>query len=224
MKKLENSGVKNNFMCDADEKSAYVKEELRTRREFCKEAVATTIACSIARISSADEDSHRKRAGRNRTVTISKEEIEGLDKRIVSAIELKSNYTDNSVINGDLFDCIDFIPNEYYDLIIIDPPYNLDKNFHGNKFQGMDDSAYEEYLRSWFYKVCDKLKPNGTLYMCGDWKCTSSMQRVISEKLTVLNRITWQREKGRGAKSNWKNGMEDIWFAVGCNEIFMQHQ
>jgi site-specific DNA-methyltransferase (adenine-specific) len=50
--------------------------------------------------------------------------------------------------------------------------------------------------------------------MCGDWKCTSSMQRVISEKLTVLNRITWQREKGRGSKSNWKNGMEDIWFAV----------
>ena len=29
-----------------------------------------------------------------------------------------------------------------------------------------------------------------------------------------MNRITWQREKGRGAKSNWKNGMEDIWFAV----------
>ncbi len=29
-----------------------------------------------------------------------------------------------------------------------------------------------------------------------------------------MNRITWQREKGRGAKANWKNGMEDIWFAV----------
>ena len=40
------------------------------------------------------------------------------------------------------------------------------------------------------------------------------MQRVIEEKLTVVNRISWQREKGRGAKSNWKNGMEDIWFAV----------
>ena len=50
--------------------------------------------------------------------------------------------------------------------------------------------------------------------MCGDWKCTSSMQRVIKEKLTIINRITWQREKGRGAKSNWKNAMEDIWFAV----------
>ena len=78
----------------------------------------------------------------------------------------------------------------------------------------MKSDTYEGYLRSWFYKVCDKLAPNGTLYMCGDWKCTSSMQRVIEERLTVINRITWQREKGRGAKSNWKNAMEDIWFAV----------
>lgn len=78
----------------------------------------------------------------------------------------------------------------------------------------MKSDAYEDYLRSWFYKVCEKLAPNGTLYVCGDWKCSSSMQRVIEEHLTVINRITWQREKGRGAKSNWKNAMEDIWFAV----------
>ena len=32
--------------------------------------------------------------------------------------------------------------------------------------------------------------------------------------MTVINRITWQREKGRGAKTNWKNAMEDILFAV----------
>ncbi len=90
----------------------------------------------------------------------------------------------------------------------------MDKDFHGRKFSSMESNVYEDYLRSWFNKVCDKLASNGTLYMCGDWKCTSSMQRVIEERLTVINRITWQREKGRGAKSNWKNSMEDIWFAV----------
>jgi site-specific DNA-methyltransferase (adenine-specific) len=36
----------------------------------------------------------------------------------------------------------------------------------------------------------------------------------MEENLTVLNRITWQREKGRGAQHNWKNAMEDIWFGV----------
>jgi site-specific DNA-methyltransferase (adenine-specific) len=58
------------------------------------------------------------------------------------------------------------------------------------------------------------LKDNGSLYLCGDWKSTSALQQVMEENLTVLNRITWQREKGRGALRNWKNGMEDIWFGV----------
>ena len=69
-------------------------------------------------------------------------------------------------------------------------------------------------LKAGFFLVYKKLKNNVSLYMCGDWKCTSSLQRVIEKELTILNRITWQREKGRGAKQNWKNSMEDIWFAV----------
>ena len=30
----------------------------------------------------------------------------------------------------------------------------------------------------------------------------------------VRNRITWEREKGRGAMTNWKNCSEDIWFCT----------
>ena len=38
---------------------------------------------------------------------------------------------------------------------------------------------------------------------------------------TVRNRITWQREKGRGASANWKNCSEDIWFATrGADYVF----
>ena len=156
----------------------------------------------------------KARANRNRTLTIAENEITTLEKAIINANDLKKSFADNSVINADLFDCLDAIPNDYFHLIIIDPPYNLAKDFHGNKFSKLNTTSYEAYLRTWFGKVCDKLAPNGTLYMCGDWQCSLSMQKVISERLTILNRITWQREKGRGAKANWKNAMEDIWFAV----------
>ena len=156
----------------------------------------------------------KARANRNRTLTIAENEITTLEKGIINADDLKKSFADNSVINADLFDCLDAIPNDYFHLIIIDPPYNLAKDFHGNKFSKLNTTSYEAYLRSWFGKVCDKLTPNGTLYMCGDWQCSLSMQKVISERLIILNRITWQREKGRGAKANWKNAMEDIWFAV----------
>lgn len=165
-------------------------------------------------------DMPKSRAERNKTLTVTDDEARRLLPMVSSEEDLRREFRDDMVINADLSRCLDLIPDRYFDLIIIDPPYNLDKDFHGRRFAAMKAEAYENYLRSWFYKVCDKLKPNGTLYMCGDWKCSSSMQRVIEERLTVVNRITWQREKGRGAKANWKNAMEDIWFAVNNSKDY----
>lgn len=157
----------------------------------------------------------KEKAKQNRTLSLEKAEVNGLKECIVfSNKSLKNNNIEDSICCGDFFDYIDTIPDNSFDLIIVDPPYNLSRDFHGKKFSAMKTEEYENYLHSWFGKVCDKLKNDGSLYMCGDWKCSSSMQRIIEERLTILNRITWQREKGRGAKANWKNGMEDIWFAV----------
>lgn len=137
-----------------------------------------------------------------------------LCEREVSERALSSAEFLDKTIFGDLLSVIDKIPDEIADLIIIDPPYNLRKDFGRLTFQEMSDEGYEKYLSTWFPLVCKKLKPTGSLYMCGDWKCTAALQRAIEKELTILNRITWQREKGRGASRNWKNGMEDIWFAV----------
>lgn len=157
----------------------------------------------------------KQRAGNNRTLTLKNEEIEHLRQKLLTENNITEN-TDivNKTLNGDVLTMLKYIPDNFADLIIIDPPYNLTKNFNGMKFNSRSDDSYDEYLATWFPEVCKKLKPNGSLYMCGDWKCTSSLQRAIEKELTIINRITWQREKGRGAKSNWKNGMEDIWFAV----------
>ena len=158
---------------------------------------------------------NKERAKNNRTLTLSIEEIESLKCKLATEETLKENPDVlNKTLNGDVLKMLEFVPDNFADLIIIDPPYNLTKNFNGFKFNSRSDESFDEYLSTWFPQVCEKLKPNGSLYMCGDWKCTSSLQRAIEKELSILNRITWQREKGRGAKSNWKNGMEDIWFAV----------
>jgi len=140
----------------------------------------------------------------NRTLRIEQGEVD----RLMTLVDGKS------LICGDSLEAMKALPDGFAQLIIVDPPYNLSRDFGGNKFTSVSSVAYEDYLRGWFYPLCDKLAPNGSLYMCGDWRCSSSMQRVIEERLTILNRITWQREKGRGATHNWKNSMEDIWFAV----------
>ena len=159
-------------------------------------------------------------APRNRTLKIKESEREELKKKLITLSSLEQggqtslSFFMNRTINADLLQALPLLPDSFADLIIIDPPYNLTKNFNGSTFNARSDELYDEYLSEWFPLVCKKLKPNGSLYICGDWKCTSSLQRAVEKELTVLNRITWQREKGRGAKSNWKNSMEDIWFAV----------
>lgn len=155
------------------------------------------------------------RAVNNRTLELKTDEIESLRNKLVTEKTIQQNgNVINKTLNGDILTMLRYIPDGFADLIIIDPPYNLTKNFNGIKFNSRSECSYEEYLETWFPQVCKKLKDSGSLYMCGDWKCTSLLQRAIEKELTIINRITWQREKGRGSKQNWKNGMEDIWFAV----------
>ena len=156
-----------------------------------------------------------KRAINNRTLRLSEGEKARLRPKLLTpeALQAGAGWL-NRTLHADLLNVLPQLPDEMADLIIIDPPYNLTKRFGGRTFTAMSAENYKHFLQTWFHSVCRKLKPNGSLYVCGDWKSTAALQEVISEELTILNRITWQREKGRGARHNWKNAMEDIWFAV----------
>lgn len=156
-------------------------------------------------------------AKNNRTLVIDAAEKSRLRSQLLDIETLRSPdapSVQDRIVHADLFEAVACLPDQCADLLIIDPPYNLTKRYGDYTFAARHEAEYEAWLRSWMLDVCRKLKPTGSLYLCGDWRCTSSLQRVLSEELTVLNRITWQREKGRGAQGNWKNCMEDIWFAV----------
>lgn len=126
----------------------------------------------------------------------------------------------NKIICANLFDVLDKLPKNFVDLLIIDPPYNLDKNFGKMKFSKMNDEKYFDYLDCWFPKILQTLKKNGSVYICGDWKCSAALYKIMAKYTIVKNRISWQREKGRGAKTNWKNAMEDIWFGTMSNDYY----
>lgn len=155
------------------------------------------------------------KAGRNKTIDLSVEEGKSYLDRCISI----SKPTDlQSVINktilGDTFSILPLLPTKFVDLLIADPPYNLDKNFNGKKFKKTSDEMYEGYTESWIKSVLPLLKEDATIYVCCDWQSSPTIGKVLKKYFYIQNRITWQREKGRGALSNWKNGMEDIWFAT----------
>ena len=126
----------------------------------------------------------------------------------------------DKTITGDSFEVMPLLPPESFDLIIADPPYNLTKSYNGSVFRKQARAEYEAYTRRWLSLALPLLKEGGTMYVCCDWESSLTIGNVLGEFLTVRNRITWQREKGRGAAANWKNGMEDIWFATKGDDYY----
>ena len=160
------------------------------------------------------------RAGRNRTVTLTDEDILRLKGKLLTLnADVSSEEITNRTIYQDLFECISYLPENFVDLLFVDPPYNLTKEFNSNKFREMSPDEYERWFDSWLDPLRKILKPNASIYVCGDWKSSSPIFRVLSKYFKVQNRITWEREKGRGAKSNWKNCSEDIWFATVSDDF-----
>ena len=159
------------------------------------------------------------KADRNKTIDISVEEGKEYLKRCV-VIEKKAELSEilDKTILGNTLEILSLLPENSVDLLIVDPPYNLDKDFHGNKFKRTSGEIYEEYTKNWIKLVKPLLKKNATVYVCCDWLSSSQIFMVLNKYFQVQNRITWQREKGRGALTNWKNGMEDIWFATNSNK------
>jgi len=149
----------------------------------------------------------------NRTLQINKKEIIKYKSRLLKLDKVvKTKSIINKIFNQDLVEAIKYLPENFVDLLFIDPPYNLTKKFNERMFKEMNLHEYEMWLDSWLSELIKVLKKNSSIYICGDWKSSSSIFRVASKYFQVRNRITWEREKGRGAKSNWKNCTEDIWF------------
>lgn len=117
-------------------------------------------------------------------------------------------------IQGDYHQWLTALPLAQVDLLFLDPPYNLNKSFNGNKFSRRSVQEYTDWLDNVLRDLMPLLKPSATVYICGDWFSSQSIFTAASEHLIVRNRITWEREKGRGAETNFKNASEDIWFCT----------
>lgn len=157
----------------------------------------------------------KNRAPKNRTITIDNDEISRLKKKLIKIYNPVSvSDIENKTINQDVFQVLDLLPDKFVDLVFVDPPYNLNKTFNLTNFKAMESEKYEEWLDSWIQKIIRLLKPHASVYICGDWKSSGAIFNVAKKYFQVQNRITFEREKGRGAKYNWKNCSEDIWFCT----------
>jgi DNA modification methylase len=129
-------------------------------------------------------------SSRNRTLTLTAEERRVPPPRLEGPAEPDHAYA------ADAVEGLNACPPA--DLVFADPPYDAKADFH----------------ERWIDAAARVLRPGGSLYVCCDWRFSGLVQSLLSRLLKVRNRITWRREKGRGAARNWKQNMEDVWFAT----------
>ena len=164
---------------------------------------------------------NKKKSPRNRTLRITEDDIRVFSEKLIELNALTDEQAiENKTISQDFFEAVNFLPDEFIDLLFIDPPYNMDKKFGVEKFKESSIEVYTNWLDSVVGKLERCLKPNASIYICGDWKSSTSIHQVMRKYFIVRNRITWEREKGRGAKSNWKMNSEDIWFGTKSDNYF----
>jgi site-specific DNA-methyltransferase (adenine-specific) len=161
----------------------------------------------------------KKSAPMNRSIVLSPQEENNYKSRLIKLDgRTKKSIFINKTINQDLFEILDFFPSKFIDLLFIDPPYNLSKKFNKLYFKETTADKYSSWLDSFISKLKPCLKDSASIYVCGDWKSSTSIHNVLQKYFIIRNRITWEREKGRGSKSNWKNNTEDIWFCTNSNK------
>ena len=164
----------------------------------------------------------KARAPRNRTVSVSPEEATEMqgDLLQINGLVEAIGAMQNQIVWGDAFCIADYMPRAFVDLLILDPPYNLTKTFGETTFKARSSADYGAWLEAWLPQMLALVKPTGTVYLCGDWRSSAALHLAAEKYLTVRNRITWEREKGRGAQENWKNTSEDIFFGTMSDNYF----
>ncbi len=153
----------------------------------------------------------------NKTLTMSDVEIEHYKKFLI--------YDDisdivNKTMVGNSIDILPKIKSEIFNLVVADPPYNIDKKFKDFKFSSISEKEYMSWSDSWIKECYRTLKNNGSMYICCDWKTSQLLHSILKDYFFIQNRITWEREKGRGCKNNWKNNIEDIWFVTKSKNYY----
>ncbi len=159
------------------------------------------------------------RSSHNRTITLTAEEIDRYQQQLRTLEQgaTPAEVTDQ-IFNQDLCSLLDYLPSQFVDLLFLDPPYNLTKSFNRKTFRARSPADYAHWWASWFPQLLRTLKPTASVYICADWQSSGVIRGIAEQSLIIRNRISWERDKGRGAQHNWKNCSEDLWFCTLSND------
>ncbi|MDO8611176.1 MAG: transcriptional repressor LexA [bacterium] len=123
----------------------------------------------------------------------------------------------NKIILNDAVEELRKLPDESCDVIIIDPPYNIGKDF-GNNIDKREMSDYINWSKNWINESIRILKPSGTIFIYG----FSEILAHLSVEISINKRwLIWHYTNKNVASLNfWQRSHESIICAWKNKPVF----
>ena len=121
-----------------------------------------------------------------------------------------------TIYNGDAIQVLESkIEDKSIDLIFVDPPYNIGKDFNGRKDKWETDQEYLDWCYKWVDLCLRKLKDNGSFYAMTSTQFIPYFDLYLRDKVSILSRIIWSYDSsGVQAKNYFGSMYEPILFCV----------
>lgn len=129
-----------------------------------------------------------------------------------------NRYEENGhiIFQGDTIETLSKEVNDSsIDLIFVDPPYNIGKNFNGRKDKWPSDKSYIDWCYTWIDLCLKKLKPDGSFYVMTSTQFMPYFDLYLRDKIEILSRLVWSYDSsGVQAKKYYGSMYEPILFCV----------
>ncbi|PIV13250.1 hypothetical protein COY65_01990 [Candidatus Jorgensenbacteria bacterium CG_4_10_14_0_8_um_filter_39_13] len=123
----------------------------------------------------------------------------------------------NKIILGDALAELKKLPDESCDVVVVDPPYNIGKDF-GNNIDKRELSEYVAWCKEWINECIRTMKPNGTMFIYG----FSEILAYLSVEIPINKRwLIWHYTNKNVASLNfWQRSHEAIICAWKDKPVF----
>src|SRR5215469_713266 len=143
------------------------------------------------------------------------------------AADEELNFSVNKLILGDNLEILKSFPDEYVDLIYLDPPFFSNRNYEViwgdageiRSFQDRWSGGMDHYI-AWLYERVIQmhrvLKSTGSIYLHCDWHANAYIRvhildRIFGEK-RFRNEIIWRYSSGGASKKFYSRNHDMIFF------------
>ena len=127
----------------------------------------------------------------------------------------------STIYHGDCLNVLRAIADNSIDLIFVDPPYNIGKQFGTFKDSWKNENDYHKWCYEWLELCIAKMKDSGSLYIMASTQTMPYFDIWLRDKMTILSRIIWHYDSsGVQAKKYYGSLYEPILFAVKNPKLY----